>query len=135
MWTIPIYERRAPKREVCFLIGKAGAVLWSDAGPGPSAMPDSRARWEAIWSLREELEEIAHSHPHGPLAFSTEDRTTIDALDAALGRRLRFSVVAPNGMVVREGHLDAGAEKPHAEREPWWAALLRLASGIDVQEI
>jgi len=114
--------------EVCFLIGKGGAVLWADGGGEALALPDSRARWEAIWRHRAELEELAHSHPLGPLAFSHEDATTMDALDAALGRPLRYSVVAPEGMVVREG----GKRVEPPAVEPWWAALLRLASGMNV---
>ena len=47
-------------REVCFLIGKGGAILWADASNSPAALPDSRARWEAIWTHRDELEVIAH---------------------------------------------------------------------------
>jgi len=112
-------------REVCLLIGKGGVVLWGDASDSAVLLPDSRARWEAIWRLREELEEIAHSHPVGPLGFSAEDETTMEALTAALGRPLRFSVVAPEGMVVREG----GRDVPVAE-EPWWALRLRVASGM-----
>jgi hypothetical protein len=112
-------------REVCFLIGRGGVVLWADASDSPAALPDSRARWEAIWAHRAELEEIAHSHPVGPLAFSAEDESTMAALRTALGRELRFSVVAPNGVVARQ----EGADVIVAE-EPWWAALLRLASGM-----
>jgi hypothetical protein len=112
-------------REVFFLIGRGGALLWSDASDSPAALPDSRARWEAIWRHREELEELAHSHPLGPLAFSHEDETTMAALESALGKSLRFSVVAPNGMIARNG--DATLR---VEPEPWWAALLRLASGM-----
>ena len=41
------------KREVFFIIGRGGAVMWSDASDSPTAMPDSRTRWEAIWSRRE----------------------------------------------------------------------------------
>jgi hypothetical protein len=107
------------------LIGRGGKVLWSDASDSPFLLPDSRERWEAIWRLRAELEEVAHSHPEGPLAFSSEDETTMTALTEALGRPLRFSVVAPEGMVARIGE----AEQRVAE-EPWWAALLRLASGM-----
>ena len=50
-------------REVFFVIGKGGAVLWSDAGDSAAALPDRRERWDAIWRLREEIEELAHSHP------------------------------------------------------------------------
>ena len=68
------------------MIGDDGQVLWSDAGVSPVALADSRARWEAIWRLREQLVEIAHSHPVGPLAFSQEDETTMAALARALAR-------------------------------------------------
>jgi hypothetical protein len=116
------------KREVCFLLGKGGEILWSDASTSPVLLPDSRDRWEAIWSRKDELAEIAHSHPVGPLAFSHEDETTMAALDDALGRRLVFSVVAPNGRIVR--HADEANGVTIVQEEPWWVALLRLASGV-----
>jgi len=112
-------------REVCYLVGTAGRVLWSDAGTSPAALPDSRARWEAIWDLRAELVEIAHSHPVGPLGFSHEDETTMVALAAALGRAPRFSVVAPAGMLAR---IDGGDVR--VVDEPPWAADLRRESGM-----
>jgi hypothetical protein len=114
-------------REVCFLIGKGGAILWSDTGPSAVALPDSRARWEAIWNRKDDLEEIAHSHPIGPLAFSNEDETTMEALNSALGRALVFSVVAPDGMIRREQNRDVLVKE-----EPWWTRLLRLASGVRI---
>ena len=117
-------------REVFFLIGRSGALLWSDASTSPAAIPDSRARWEIIWKHRDEIEELAHSHPHGPLAFSREDETTMNALDSALGKTLRFSVVAPNGMIRREGEK---TERVEHDQEPWWAELLRLASGMNTK--
>ena len=112
-------------REVCLLISKDGAIVWSDVGPNAVALPDSRARWEAIWSNRDRLAQVVHTHPSGPRAFSLEDETTIAALDSALGRALRFSVLAPDGLVVRdEGRVFLSDE------QPWWAELLRLASGM-----
>jgi len=116
-----------PQREVLFLIGRGDAVLWSDASQSPVALPDSRARWDAIWRLRDELTEIAHSHPIGPRAFSHEDETTMAALASGLGRAPRFSVVAPDGMIVRQDGADARVD---VADEPWWAALMRLASGM-----
>jgi len=113
------------KVEVFFLVDGAGRVLWSDASSSPVALPDSRARWEAIWSLREQVAEIAHSHPVGPLAFSGEDEDTMEALVSALGRAPVFSVVAPSGMLRRQG---GGDER--VLDEPWWAGLLRQASGM-----
>jgi hypothetical protein len=116
-------------REVCFLISRDGSLLWADASRSPVALPDSRERWEAIWTLRDELHEVAHSHPMGPSAFSAEDESTMAALDSALGRVLRYSVVAPRRMIAR----DHGETFP-VEIEPWWAGLLRLASGMRRKE-
>jgi hypothetical protein len=118
----------SPAREVCFLIGHDDTILWADLGGTAAAMPDSRARWKAIWERRDRLAEIAHSHPIGPLAFSHEDQTTMDALELALGRRIRFSVVAPDGMIGRDG---AAGETALVKPEPWWAELLRAASGME----
>ena len=116
-------------REVCYLIGAGGRVLWSDVGSSPAALDDSRARWEAIWRLRAELTEIAHSHPVGPRGFSHEDETTMAALTTALGRALRFSVVAPGGMLARVD----GKDVREAD-EPAWAAALRDESGMTEKE-
>lgn len=112
-------------REVCFLVGRGEAILWADASDSPSALEDSRARWEAIWRHREDIEVIAHSHPNGPAAFSAEDLSTMAALDSALGKLVRYIVVAPHVTIARRG--DSTDE---VIPEPWWAALLRLASGM-----
>lgn len=113
-------------REVCFLIGPAEEVLWADASDSPSSLPDSRARWEAIWTRRDRLVAIAHSHPVGPAAFSAEDESTMAALDSALGRSVRYLVVAPRVTIARTGDGPTLDVSP----EPWWAGLLRLASGM-----
>src|SRR5687767_14234864 len=123
---------RPAMQEVFFVIGDGDVVLWSDASSSPVYLPDSRARWEAIWSRRAELIEIAHSHPVGPLGFSREDETTMRALVTAMGRPIVFSVVAPNGMVRRL--VSPGIEESDDDiekHEPWWTGLLRLASGMD----
>jgi hypothetical protein len=112
-------------REVFFLIGPGGAVLFRDEGDGPAYIPDSRARWEAIWSNRDALVELAHSHPVGPLAFSNEDVTTMDALESALGRALVFSVISPEGMIRRQ---DGAVVR--VDSEPGWADELRRASAM-----
>ncbi|MBX3258422.1 MAG: Mov34/MPN/PAD-1 family protein [Labilithrix sp.] len=122
-------------REVFFLVGEGDVVLWSDASESPVRLPDTRARWEAIWSRRERIVEIAHSHPIGPIAFSREDETTMRALVTALGRPVLFSVVAPDGMIRRVEPVDepgAGEDRRArlVEDEPWWTRLLRLASGM-----
>lgn len=136
-------------REVCLLIGRGDRILWSDASASPVWLPDSRERWDAIWRHRAELTEIAHSHPVGPLAFSGEDETTMAALAAALGWSPQFSVVAPGGMIRRcaPRRVADGTAQPQPQpqqpespesidtlllppAEPWWAGLLRLASGM-----
>nr|HEX4313611.1 Mov34/MPN/PAD-1 family protein [Kofleriaceae bacterium] len=114
-------------REVCLLIGRGGAILYGDASDSPAALPDSRTRWEAIWHHRAELEVIAHSHPVGPAAFSAEDTTTMQALDSALGRVIRYIVVAPRAVIARDG---ATGATERLSPEPWWCSLLRLASGM-----
>lgn len=123
------------RREVFFLIGTDERVLWSDASDSPVRLPDSRARWEAIWSRRDQLVEIAHSHPIGPMAFSREDETTMRALVTALGRPILFSVIAPNGMIRRLEQIEAVENDEEITRTteivteaPWWVSLLRLAS-------
>lgn len=89
-------------------------------------MPDSRTRWQAIWDRREELAEIAHSHPNGMAAFSATDETTMTAINSALGRAPRYSVVTPSVTLVRD------AEGTRIlQTDPWWADLLRLASGMN----
>lgn len=116
---------RRDQREVCFVIGRGGAILWSDASDSPVALPDSRSRWEAIWANRAHLEVIAHSHPIGPSAFSAEDVSTMEALDAALGTSVCYMVVAPTKTIARTGD-----KNEDVSPEPWWVALLRLASGM-----
>ena len=117
------------RREVCFLIGAGERVLWADASDSPTALPDSRARWEAIWQHRDELTEIAHSHPNGPERFSVEDEETMAALASALGKAPRFSVVTEASVVVRE----SGTDGIRVD-EPWWVQLMRLASGMKRKE-
>ena len=121
--------------EVCFLIGAHDTVLWKDASQSPTALPDSRARWQAIWSHRDRIVEIAHTHPLGGAKFSLEDETTMAAVDAALGRRLRYAVITPTLLLRRF----PGGPTEHAgdhivEAEPWWTALIRSASGLNLSE-
>ncbi len=115
--------------EVCFLLDAEGVVLWRDSSGDPSALPDSRERWTAIWAHREVLAEVAHSHPRGPSAFSATDLSTMDALDAALGRPLAYAVVTPENLLRRRPDGRTLIE----EHEPAWVADLREASGLEVR--
>jgi hypothetical protein len=109
--------------EVCFLVGADETVLWSDRGTA-GALPDSTERWQAIWRHRDELAVIAHTHPGGLLAFSEEDRTTMAAIDDALGRSMRYAVVTDRAVLYR----DPDGSVRVAAQEPGWAPLLRAAS-------
>jgi len=113
--------------EVCLLVGADGTMLWREVSGNPSALPDSPGRWAAIWRLRDRLAEIAHTHPHGPLAFSTEDLTTMAAIDAALGRPLRYAVVTPASMLRREPSGVIRVENA----EPAWVADLRAGCATE----
>jgi hypothetical protein len=112
--------------EVCFLVDAEGGVLWTDRSTSAIALPDSPPRWRAIWAHRDRIAVIAHSHPHGPLAFSDEDRTTMTAIDAGLGRPVRYAVVTIDALLYRE----ADGRLAVAGTEPGWAAELRRASGM-----
>lgn len=120
------------KREVCFILGDHNVVLWSDASASPVALPDSRMRWQQIWRLRAKIVEIAHTHPLGGLHFSQTDETTMLALDSALGRTLCYSVVTPQQMLRRASER---AEDCIITDEPWWVALIRVASGVATSQI
>lgn len=113
------------KREVFFALDRHGAIVFCDISESPLALPDARARWEAIWRHRETLDLLVHSHPVGPHAFSTEDESTMTAVEAALGRPLAWAVVSPEGVLQRR----EGTESTLADR-PWWTRLLELASGM-----
>jgi Prokaryotic homologs of the JAB domain len=111
--------------EACFLIGESDGVLWAERSSNPISLPDSRVRWEAMWRHRDVLAIVAHTHPSGPLAFSSTDRSTMVALDAALGRCLTYAVVTREGMLrCTDGVASVSAD------EPWWTWLLRLTSGM-----
>lgn len=119
--------------EVFALIGADGEILYLDRGESAVAIADSRARWEAIWERRDALALLAHTHPRGPLAFSAEDDTTMQALAVALGRELVFVLVAPNGVLRRVQ--PATGEPPTAPDEPVlpepaWAEELRRKSNM-----
>jgi Prokaryotic homologs of the JAB domain len=86
-------------------------------------MPDSRERWEAIWAHRDAIAVVAHSHPNGPAAFSAEDESTMAAIDAALGRSLRYAVVTADTITYR----GLGADRAD---DPDWATRMRDESGM-----
>ena len=59
-----------------------------------ASLPDSRQLWDILWTNREDLGGVAHTHPwHCAAAPSSTDVTTFAALEAGLGQRLVWPVV------------------------------------------
>ena len=108
-------------REVCFILvqGKILRVYFGSA----TRIPDDRERWEIIWAHRNEITEIAHSHPGGFVDFSPEDLTTMEAVEAGTGKVYTWSVVTKGGFLSRQGGQDQ-----RREDSPWWLGLMRRLS-------
>ncbi len=110
-----------PMREVCFLLvgDKILRVYFGSA----TSIPDERERWEAIWAFRNEITEIAHSHPGEYLGFSHEDLTTLEAVEAGTGKTFTWSIVTRKGFRSRRDGKDH-----RREDSPWWLKLIRRLS-------
>jgi len=108
-------------REVCFIL-VGDRVLRVYFGSRTS-IPDSRDRWQLIWDHRGEITEIAHSHPGYFLDFSNEDTTTMQAIEAGIGRKLIWSIITKDGFLSR----DDGKDTRRTD-SPWWLELLRKLS-------
>ena len=108
-------------REVCFILveDKILRVYFGSA----TRVPDSRERWEIIWQHRNEITEIAHSHPGEFLNFSHEDLTTMEAVEAGTGKQFTWSIITKGGFLSRKGGQDTGRND-----SPWWLELMRTLS-------
>ena len=118
-------ERRM--REVCFLIGRGDAILWADASDSPAALPGlARALGSDLAAPRRARGDRALA-PDGPRARSPPRISRRCARSTARSAaRMRYCVVAPRITIARL----ATAATPRSAPEPWWAGLLRLASGM-----
>jgi len=108
-------------REVCFILVQ-DKILRVYFG-SETLIPDLRERWETIWEHRSEITEIVHTHPGNFLGFSHEDLTTMEAVEAGIGRKFAWSIVTADGFLTR-------TEKGDTERKdsPWWLGFLRRLS-------
>ena len=86
-------------------------------------IPDNRERWEIIWQHRNDISEIAHSHPGEFLDFSHEDLTTMEAVEAGTGKPFTWSIITDNGFLSRKAGQDT-----RRDDSPWWLALMRTLS-------
>ncbi len=108
-------------REICFLLVQ-DKILRAYFGSA-TGIPDARERWESIWQHRDEITEIAHSHPGRFLDFSQEDLTTMEAVEAGTGKAFTWSVITSDGLLSRKG-----GKAHQREDSPWWLELMRKLS-------
>jgi hypothetical protein len=108
-------------REVCFILveDKILRVYFGSA----TRIPDLHERWEVLWQHRNEITEIAHSHPGEFLDFSHEDLTTIEAVEAGTGKQFTWSIVTISGFLSRKA-----GRNGKREDSPWWLELMRKLS-------
>jgi hypothetical protein len=108
-------------REVCFILVQ-DKLLRAYFGSA-TRIPDERERWEIIWQHRDEITEIAHSHPGEFLDFSQEDLTTMEAVEAGTGKVFTWSVATQGGFLSRRD-----GQAYQREDSPWWLELMRKLS-------
>jgi hypothetical protein len=116
--------------EAAVVIDEAGEPIHWHVPPGRTAgsLPDSRQLWDVLWTNRERLRGVAHSHPGGGKPGpSWEDITTFSAVELALGRRLDWWITSADAVVVVRwvgpDKYAYGAEL--LATEPSWVARLR----------
>jgi hypothetical protein len=115
------WSRSPLMREICFILVQ-DKILRAYLGSA-TRIPDARERWEVIWNHRDEITEIAHSHPGDFLDFSHEDLTTMEAVEAGTGKVFTWSIVTKSGFLSRKGKQDHLRED-----SPWWLDLMRKLS-------
>lgn len=111
--------------EAAVLIDKQNQPRYWHAPAGRTAgsLPDSRALWEAIWSLRSELAGLAHTHPGGgPPAPSGTDLRTFVAIEAALNQRLTWWIASSDTILAFRKR--RGRYVSHAVETPEWLPQL-----------
>jgi hypothetical protein len=119
--------------EAGVVVDLEGEPLYWHLPPGRSggSLPDSRELWDVIWTNRERISGIAHSHPgRGVPGPSHEDVTTFSAVDLALGRRLSWWITSSDRVVIvtwsGPDAYDYVVEP--LDRDPRWVAELRRLS-------
>ena len=108
-------------REVCFILVE-DKILRAYFGL-QTRIPDERERWEVIWNHRNEITEIAHSHPGDFLDFSQEDLTTMQAIEAGTAKSFVWSIITKHEFLSQKEGQDI-----QREDKPWWLELIRELS-------
>lgn len=86
---------------------EAGVLLGVDNKPiywhtpnsrSGGALPDSHDLWSVIWENRAQVTGFAHTHPgSGTPGPSYTDKTTFEAIEAALGKHLNWYILSLDG--------------------------------------
>lgn len=123
--------------ETGVLVAKNGQpILWHvPEGRSAAYLPDSRGLWKAIWEHRENVLGFAHSHPgSGQPGPSSEDLSTFEAVEAALGRRLKWWICSSDQLIECNWEDATGTYFRHRIiEEPQWLGRLRWLSYNDKQ--
>ena len=96
-------------------------------GRTAASIPDSRDLWMVLWSGRERLAGVAHTHPAGVDQPSGIDLVTFRACEDGLGRRLSWWIVTPTEvMLCSHDETDPRGYRCHPDPTPHaWVELLR----------
>lgn len=82
--------------EAAVVLDRNWRPLYFHMPPGRTegSLPDSPELWEVLWSHRDRLLGVAHSHPGGGVPSpSRTDVTTFAAIEAGFGSRLIWPIV------------------------------------------
>jgi len=82
--------------EAAVVLNLVGEVLYwhLPKNRGTTYIPDTRTLWEVLWQYRGNLGAVVHSHPgKGLPGPSGTDITTFAAVEAALGKRIRWGII------------------------------------------
>jgi len=119
--------------EVAVVIGTDGEALHWHLPPGRTmgSIPDTRSLWDILWSNKDTLQGVAHSHPgQGAPVPSYEDVTTFAAIEGSLGRRLDWWITTQDELVLftwtGPGRLDYIPIFRYCSDLPWLCELRRL---------
>ena len=122
--------------EIGVVVATDGSVIAWHLPPGRSAvsLPDSTDLWTTMWESRHRLAGVAHSHPGGGRPGpSRTDVTTFAAVEAGLGRRLRWWITSTDGLVELEwrgpGPHDYGMRDSDPAGCGWLAELREMSYG------
>ena len=119
-------------KEARVIIDSTGqAFCWEQPeGRTSGSLPDDHSFWMTLWECRHELSGVAHSHPSGCSSPSYTDLTTFAAIEAGLGFRLDWWILAGEILIhshwVGPGRLSY--ESLPVEQRPPWVAQLHEAS-------